>query len=167
MPDESDRYTRVTAVEGSLTPGFSAALDDGEERRDIAGRYHPGWVSHGLVMSTAAETASLIDALFAGRLLADSSIEAMLTVVEVPGTHPPFVRPAYGLGVMVDPGSPYGRVAGHAGGGPGYATAAFHFPDVDGRRVTAVALVNCDWAGVELEVVFALADLARRLPVNA
>ena len=71
-----------------------------------------------------------------------------------------------GSGLMVDLGSPFGRMAGHGGGGPGYATAAFHFPDVDGRRVTAVALVNCDWAGVELEIVFALAGVVGRHLAN-
>jgi D-alanyl-D-alanine carboxypeptidase len=143
-----------------LTPGYSGELDDGDGVRDISGRYHPGWVSHGMVISTAAETAAIVEALFGGRLVGPGSLEAMLTAVDVGGVYPPFVRPGYGLGLMVDGGSPYGRVAGHAGGGPGFATAAFHFPDVAGRRVTAVGLVNGDRAGgLPVEVVFGLAGV--------
>ena len=75
----------------------------------------------------------------------------------VPGDHPLVTRPAYGLGLMIDLGSPYGQVAGHAGGGPGYSTAAFHFPDVAGRRLTSVALANRDHPDLGLAIAFALA----------
>ena len=74
----------------------------------------------------------------------------------MPAEHPPFARPGYGLGLMVDLGSPYGRVAGHAGGGPGYSAAAFHFPDVAGRRLTSVAVANRDGSDLGTEISFAL-----------
>src|SRR5690606_19963020 len=105
---------------------------------------------------TAGETALMLEALVSGRLLRPASLAAMLAPVAVPGEFPPFVRPAYGLGLMLDPASPYGLAAGHAGGGPGYATAAFHLPNVAGRRVTAVALLNRD-AGSAVKAAFALA----------
>jgi D-alanyl-D-alanine carboxypeptidase len=91
-------------------------------------------------------------------------LAAMLEAVPVPGAHPPFVHPGYGLGLMVDLGSPYGRVAGHAGGGPGYSTAAFHFPDVLGQRLTSVALVNRDQPDLGTEIAFTLVRAYADLP---
>lgn len=78
----------------------------------------------------------------------------MLDGVVVPGRHEFFVTPAYGLGLMVDLGS---LVAGHGGGGPGCATAAFHFPDSTGHRLTSVALVNRDGDDTGLRITFASA----------
>jgi len=139
-----------------LTPGYSTQLDGDEALRDVTRRYHPGWVSHGVAISTAADLARAIEALFGGQLLAPGSLAAMLEAVLVPAEHPPFVQPGYGLGLMVDLGSSYGRVAGHAGGGPGYSTAAFHFPDVAGRRLTSVALVNRDQPDLGPAIAFTL-----------
>ena len=142
---------------GALTPGYSADLDRDGGPHDIARRYHPGWVSHGVAISTAADLARFVEALCTGRLLRPGSLAAMLDPVVVPGDHPLVERPAYGLGLMIGLGSPYGRVAGHAGGGPGYSTAAFHFPDVAGRRLTSVALANRDQPDLGLAIAFALA----------
>jgi hypothetical protein len=65
---------------------------------------------------------------------------------------------------MIDLASPYGRLAGHSGGGPGYSTAAFHAPNLAGRRLTAVALTNRDRPDVGEEIVFdLLATAAARL----
>lgn len=78
----------------------------------------------------------------------------MLDGVVVPARHEFFVTPAYGLGLMVDLGS---LVAGHGGGGPGCATAAFHFPDSTRHRLTSVALINRDGNDLGLRITFALA----------
>jgi len=86
-------------------------------------------------------------------------MSAMLKTVPVPGDHPPDVRAGDGLGVMIDLSSRYGLVAGHAGGGPGYATAVFHFPDVTGHRVTVAAMVNRDGRDLATEIVVHLVDL--------
>lgn len=140
-----------------LTPGYSTALDRDGALRDVAPRYHPGWVSHGVVISTASEAALIVESLFTGQLLRPESLAAMLDAVEVAGDYPPFVRPGYGLGLMIDSGSSYGWVAGHAGGGPGYSTAAFYFPNVSGHHVTAVALTNRDSPDLAVEIAFTLA----------
>lgn len=140
----------------TLTPGYTTFFDDDERLEDMHKRYHPGWVSHGVVVSTAPETATLFHALFSGQLLPPALLAQMLTPVPVPVTHPPFVRPAYGLGLMLDPQSPYGLVAGHGGGGPGYDTAALHFADVAGQEVVAVLLANRDGAGLALRLAFRL-----------
>ncbi|HLL50087.1 MAG TPA: serine hydrolase domain-containing protein [Thermomicrobiales bacterium] len=139
-----------------LTPGHSAELDDDGGLRDMSRRYHPCWVSHGVAISTASDLARAVEALFRGQLLAPGSLVEMLDAVPVSTEHPLFARPGYGLGLMIDLGSTYGRVAGHAGGGPGYSTAAFHFPDVVGHRITSVALVNRDCPDLGTEIAFAL-----------
>jgi D-alanyl-D-alanine carboxypeptidase len=142
----------------SLAPGYSTQLSACGELQDISHRYHPGWVSHGVVLSTAAETARILDALFAGGLVGPASLDAMLQAVEVPVTHPRMAMPGYGLGLMVDRDMSRWRVAGHAGGGPGYATAAFHFGLADGAWLTSVALANRDGHDVAERIVFALAE---------
>lgn len=104
----------------------------------------------------------MIEALFAGQLLAPASMAAVAQTIDVPGNHPPFIRPGYGLGLMIDRESPFGWIAGHAGGGPGFATAAFHAPDAAGHRITAVALLNRDHPTLATEIAFALLDIASR-----
>ena len=142
----------------SLTPGWTTELDADHEPRDMRDRYHPGWVSHGTAISTAGETATLLDGLLSGRLLAPETLGEMLTPVPVPGPHPVIRRPGYGLGLMLDLASPWGLVSGHGGEGPGYSTAAFHFPNVRGHRVTTTALVNRSGPNLGLRVAFLLAE---------
>ena len=91
-------------------------------------------------------------------LSASNQRPEMLTATRIPESYQPFVEPSYGLGLMTDPGSPYGLVAGHGGGGPGYSAGAFHFPNVGGRRVTTVALANSDRGDVGVRIAFALAE---------
>jgi D-alanyl-D-alanine carboxypeptidase len=140
-----------------LTPGWSSYLRADDELENIAPHYHPGWVSHGVVISTAAELATIVDALFAGRLLRPESLAAMKEPVILPFEHPLFRQPAYGLGLMIDTGSPHGLVAGHGGGGPGYSIGSLHFEHVNGSRVTSVALANRDAGDVGLRLAYELA----------
>ena len=140
-----------------LTPGYSAFFSEDDSLENVTSRYHPGWVSYGVVVSTAPEAARLFQGLFERRLLPANLLRAMLEPVRVPLPHPLFVQPAYGLGLMLDPQSPYGTVAGHGGGGPGYDTAALHFSDVDGHEVIAAVLANRDRAGLALRLAFRLA----------
>lgn len=143
---------------GGLAPGYSTVFTGTGAREDVVPRYHPGWVSHGLVAATAPEVATFLDQLLTGHLVASGLVSDMVQGVTVPGDHPRFRRPGYGLGLMVDPASPFGQVAGHGGGGPGYSAGAFHFANVGGRRVTSVALVNGDERDWGEEIAFALAD---------
>jgi D-alanyl-D-alanine carboxypeptidase len=129
----------VRSLEGtaSLTPGWGTALSDTLE--NIVPRYHPGWVAHGLIASTAPELARLIEATFTSDL-----IRRLRESVRVPGNHPLFTQTRYGLGLMIDPSSRFEEMAGHNGGGPGFAAAAFHFANVSGHRVSGTALLNRD-----------------------
>lgn len=150
----------------ACSPGFSGQLVDAGTLGDVRPGYDPGWVSHGLVGATASDVARLFDALVSGRIISEASLTAMSRPVLVPTEHRWIRKPAYGLGMMIDADSPYGLVVGHAGGGPGYATAAFHFPDVNGEAVTIVALANRDDDEIGVEIAFSLADLVRRMDAS-
>jgi D-alanyl-D-alanine carboxypeptidase len=122
--------------------------------------YHPGWVSHGLVASTPSEVARVFAALFAARLVSPRALREMTALVPVPGV-PPDPRhrwgtPSYGLGIMGDPQSRWGRLWGHNGGGPGYRTSAFHAPDLGGVSVCAMCAEEGDAPAEQL--AFAVLD---------
>lgn len=142
----------------ALTPGYSTLLDAKAPPANITPHYHPGWVSHGLVASTAGDAARFIDGLFAGSIVGRDTLNEMLTPVPVGETHPWMTAPSYGLGLMMDPANRFGVVAGHTGGGPGYSAAAYHFPDVDGHRVTSVALVNRDGSDIATDIAFSMVE---------
>lgn len=146
----------------SLVPGYSTLPDPEAAPVDVVPRYHPGWVAHGLATGTAGETADFLDRLMRGEIVSGASLAAMLEAIAVGETHPWMETPSYGLGLMVDPDNRFGVVAGHTGGGPGYSTAAYHFPDVAGRSVTAVALVNADTGDTATAIAFTMADAAGR-----
>lgn len=146
-----------------LTPGYSRFFATGDGMADMRERYHPGWVSHGVVISTALDMARAMDSLLAGGLLSAASRAAMLQAVDVPVQHPFFRQPGYGLGLMIDQGSRYGILAGHGGGGPGYAAGALHVPDAGGRRITCAALANTDQGDAGLRAAFDLAMLAAEM----
>ena len=127
-----------------LAPATSTRLTPDETPVDVRRHYDPGWVSHGVIASTASDVARFLDALFAGRLVTKASLAEMtrLTRVPVPGSQAdPATRPyewrepSYGLGLMVDPAAPWGPIYGHNGGGPGYSASAFHAPELTGATV--------------------------------
>jgi D-alanyl-D-alanine carboxypeptidase len=142
-----------------LTPGYSRLLSQTDDLEDISKKYHPGWVSHGVVSSTASELARIFDGLFLGKLLNSDSLEEMKQAVVVPGKHPLFGKTGYGLGLMIDLEPTLSPVFGHGGEGPGYSAAAFHFSSLAGQRVTITALANCEGHDSAMKTVFALAQL--------
>jgi hypothetical protein len=146
-----------------LTPGYSRLFAPDEGMGDVRARYHPGWVSHGVVISTALDLARALDGLLSGSLLSAASRAAMLQAVDVPVQHPLFGRPGYGLGLMIDQGSRYGMLAGHGGGGPGYAAGVLYLPDANGRRITSAALANSDQGDAGLRAAFDLMMLAAQM----
>ena len=136
-----------------LAFGRSAYLGGEGAPVPVPGRYHPGWVTHGAVVSTAPEVARFLDALFGGELLSRERLSEMCELVPVADPDPdrPWTRPSYGLGLMADPASPRGgRVFGHTGAGPGSVGAAYRFPERS-PPVTAVVLsaeedeVRAEW----------------------
>ncbi|WOB43792.1 beta-lactamase family protein [Thermoleptolyngbya oregonensis NK1-22] len=145
-----------------LTPGYSQFLtgdETGDALQNVAPLYHPGWVSHGVVISTAAELGKIMDALFAGRLLEPERVCEMLEPIQVfDFEHPQIGKIGYGLGLCLGLESPYGTVAGHNGAGPGYVTGAFYLSNVQGQPTTVVALANRDRHDLDLgtRIVFAI-----------
>ena len=139
-----------------LAPGYSTALGEDGVVDNVIPRYHPGWVAHGLARSPAPDVARFLDLLFNGDLMEPPLLNQMLMAVPVTTTHPWMSSPSYALGLMMDPTSEYGPVAGHTGGGPGYSTAAYHFPHVNGHHVSSVAFVNRDGNDLATDIVFAM-----------
>ena len=140
-----------------LTPGYTSIFSN--ELEDMSQRYHPGWVSHGVVVSTAAELATIMHALITGHILDLTLVEQMAQPMHSLGPHPPLQNVGCGLGLFVDTAAPYGRVSGHNGGGPGYSIAAFHFSALAGRPTTIAAATNREGDNVGLDVVYAVARL--------
>lgn len=130
------RFVSSRADAHDLTPGF----EGGPVRENLIARYDPGWVSHGVVRSTAMELAMLMEGLASGRLLGDVWLGQMLKAVPVPGAFAPGREPAYGLGLMVET-APFGRAFGHNGEGPGYSVACWSVTAA-GHRLVGACMVN-------------------------
>jgi D-alanyl-D-alanine carboxypeptidase len=136
----------------ALAPGTSTALSPDRAAHDVRARYHPGWVSHGVVASTASDVVRFLDGLFRGDVLSRQSLALMTELVAVPTEPldasseqaPPsrYRRPSYGLGLMGDPASPWGLIVGHNGGGPCYSASAFHAFDLGGASVAAMGAIE-------------------------
>jgi D-alanyl-D-alanine carboxypeptidase len=143
----------------SLAPGTSSALSLDGAPREVRAHYHPGWVSHGVVASTASELVCFLDGLFRGELLSRHSLAQMTEWVVVP-TDPEASskhklpsrrgKPSYGLGLMGDPESPWGLVAGHSGGGPCYSASAFHAFDLSGASACAMGAIEEGFSAEDL-----------------
>jgi D-alanyl-D-alanine carboxypeptidase len=157
----------------ALAPGTSCALSSDGAPRDVRISYHPGWVSHGVIASTASDLVRFLDGLFRGELLSPRSLVQMTELVAVPtdpavassaqDPHSRRGRPSYGLGLMGDPASPWGMVVGHNGGGPCYSASAFHAFDLGGASVCAMGAIEEDFSaeGVVFDVLDHLTALHR------
>ncbi len=106
--------------------------------------YHPGWVFHGLVIGPVDQAALALHRLWHGELLSPATRVAMATAVPVGGpiAGRPWVRPGYGLGLMVggmaeDGAGAACEVLGHSAGGPGSTGAVYTASS--GRPATAAA----------------------------
>jgi D-alanyl-D-alanine carboxypeptidase len=141
-----------------LTPGYSAVFSPDESLKDVRALYHPGWVSHGVVIASALDLARMFDSILSGQSIDRERRAEMLEAIPVQVKHPLFQQPGYGLGVMIDTGSRWGLMVGHGGGGPGYSAGMIHLPDVRGRRITSAALANSDQGDLGLQVAFQMAE---------
>jgi D-alanyl-D-alanine carboxypeptidase len=122
-----------------LAPSLSRLLDPDREPRDVRELYHPGWVSHGVIASTASEVAIFLRALLGGALLSPESVARMTSGTSLPAAPPRWHRPVYGLGLMGDT-LPSGALWGHNGGGPGYEASGGVLVRPDGDQRAAAAL---------------------------
>jgi D-alanyl-D-alanine carboxypeptidase len=133
-----------------LAAGTSTALSPDGSARDVREYYHPGWVSHGVIASTASDLVHFLDRLFRDELLSPNSLAQMMDLVPLPERDEPAEQDvvsrhgqsSYGLGLMGDPISPWGLVVGHNGGGPCYNSSAFHAFDLSGASVCAMGAIE-------------------------
>jgi CubicO group peptidase (beta-lactamase class C family) len=88
--------------------------------------YHPGWVYHGLVTGTTADSARLLRALLTGALLQPETFERMFDGRALPEHRTAnYPDPAYGFGLMFWATNPLKHPIGHTGGGPGSGIAVY------------------------------------------
>src|SRR5262249_29799631 len=120
VPDSLDTLS-------SLAPAPSHELTTDGSACDVRGRYHPGWVSHGVVASTPSEIARFFHALFGGRLIPSQSLREMQTVVSVAvrlrcprpvGAHPATASGSWASGSRHSVGCGGTTAAGRAIGPP-------------------------------------------------
>jgi D-alanyl-D-alanine carboxypeptidase len=123
------------------------------------GPIHPGWVWHGVLVSTPADVATFYRRLLTGALLRAATLDEMTRAVPVPLQRPPWIRPGYGLGLMIASHPGVGAVLGHNGAGPGFTASAFHAPDVRGGA-TACALVAVEDERVPEGIALRVLELA-------
>jgi D-alanyl-D-alanine carboxypeptidase len=136
----------------SLAPGISSVLAPDGSLRDVRMHFHPGWVSHGVLASTASDIVRFFDCLFHGQFLSEHSLDQMRQLVAVPvassrasstkDSPSRWGKPSYGLGLMGDPVSPWGLLLGHNGRGPGYTASAFHAVDLRGASVCVMGAME-------------------------
>jgi D-alanyl-D-alanine carboxypeptidase len=143
-----------------LAPGLSRQIAEGNAWVDVRGRYHPGWVSHGVIASTVSEVSAFLHALFSGRLLQPTSLAAMFDAMPAGQVGGRWQQPGYGLGLMIDPGMPIGLVRGHNGGGPGYSASAFGLWQEGELQAICTTLVGGGQGDAEVLTFQALASVA-------
>jgi D-alanyl-D-alanine carboxypeptidase len=127
-------FTAATVAEDlpdlrRAVPARSALIGDGIH--PVAGRYHPRWVAHRTVVTSARE----LHRFWSSPPPAFTDPDNLVPLGT--GAGGLFVRPAYGLGVLADPHSQVGLIVGHGGGGPGYSAGAFAAP---GKAAVAIVL---------------------------
>lgn len=156
-------YVATEVDTGRLVPGYCHYLNNLFAMEDVMLRYHPGWCLTGLIVSTTAEIAQLYQAFFSGQLVNTHSLIEMTTSVPAgspprPNQIPPpfWVKPSYGLGLMIDPEWPFGGWYGHGGDGPGFNTWAMYLPDFDGRQLALVVFCNATMSGHPFRLVKSL-----------
>lgn len=134
-------------------PGYGREVDANGELADVRHCYDPGWCAPGVAISTVEDTTRLFDLLFAGKVVSDSSLATMLHLTRVPGDHPPFVAPSYGMGIMADPDFPFGPWFGHGGGGPGYTLCCGILPKSKLGRLSVAVFCNSSDHAIPEQIV--------------
>lgn len=133
--------TRVLTSDAELADlVFAPSIELGsvEQPVSVADHYSLGWIAHGAIASTVAETAMFFEALFANKLLSPALLREMCTSTPLPVMPDrPFRRPGYGMGLQIDSGWGSMVAYGHSGGGPGARICALHGDD-SARPVTVV-----------------------------
>ncbi len=148
----------------------AAPADLGNLALAVPPGYDPGWVFHGLVIGPVDQAAIALHRLWHGDLLSPASRAAMATAVPAGGpiAGRPWLRPGYGLGLMIGamrevvefPGDGAGAcdLLGHSAGGPGSSGAVY--TAAHGQPATAAAFTaGTDEGPAEFAVLRAIRRL--------
>lgn len=138
----SDRRD-VPVVDGEIEPG-AAALLGGDHTIGADGKliYNPGFeFTGGGFASNPRDLARFMKALFEGRIVKPSSVEAMLQGVPMEWA---VAGHQYGLGVQIFD-TEVGKVWGHTGQLIGYRSFAVYYPE---RRIAVAFQINKDAKGL-------------------
>lgn len=144
-----------------ICPSSSRLLSPGGSRRPVKTCYAVGWVWHRLIVSDAVETVRFLDALLRRCWLGEPLTNAMMALVPVGETHPPWTEPAYGLGLLGELRGTRGPIFGHNGQGPGYSASAFH---AKASGITVAVIAATEAADDVLAATLDLHDLAAAEP---
>lgn len=119
--------------------------------------YHPGWVYHGLLVGPLEQAALLLDRLLGGKLLPQRLLAAMVNGHGVGEGMPgrPWIKPSYGLGLMIEGTLSHGP-RGHTGGGPGSVIAVYRRTDTREPQTIAAFALGDDAGAVECAASAAL-----------
>jgi len=117
--------------------------------------YDPGWVYHGCLTGTPLDAATMLHALFSGRILRPDSFQSMQEIHPVGDAIPgrPWTICGYGLGLMSGTMAEAGRAIGHSGAGPFCVNAVYHFPDASPPITVATFTDGSDEGRAEFEAV--------------
>lgn len=143
-----DTFVPITKEDLSvIVPGWSTYLTDDQSVVDVRASYHPGWVAHGVIASTALDIARFYHALFAGQLLSQNLLNEMTTVVATEGS-------SYGMGLMIGTHPKFGLVRGHSGEGPGFSVAVCQFALKEATPILSVVLMNMECIKEAIALVY-------------
>lgn len=143
-----DTFVPVTKQDLSvIAPGWSTYLTDDQKVVDVRASYHPGWVAHGVIASTALDIARFYHALFAGQLLSQVLLNEMTTVVATEGS-------SYGMGLTIGTHPKFGLVRGHSGEGPGFSAAVCQFELKETAPILSVVLMNMECTKEAIALVY-------------
>ena len=128
--------------------GFSRELNTDQAMLSVNEYYHPDWCYTALIVSTTEEVNSFYAQLFSGNVVSLQSLNEMCQFIDIGrSAGPHFVRPSYGLGLMIDSETTHGGSIGHGGGGPGFSTWAVRYADFLGEPLGMTILCNTSMGG--------------------
>ena len=128
--------------------GFSRELDTDHTMLAVNDRYHPDWCYTGLIVSSTKEVTSFYHQLFSGNVVSLQSLHEMCQFIDIgrsAGEH--FVRPSYGLCLMIDSETIHGGSIGPGGRGPGFSIWAARYGNFLGEPLNMTILCNTSMGG--------------------
>lgn len=131
-----------------LTPAYSRELSADGSMENVSNKYNPLWCFTGNIASTTENIVQFFDRVFVYDFLLNEQLLEMCEPISVGQPVPNFGDPCYGLGLMIDTKSKYGRLYSHSGEGPGFNSWVMHLPDFFDRPLTMAVFSNTGLPGI-------------------